>query len=311
MSDARQPTDEGISRRRVLAIGGGAVLAAAGVSGGLIQWARLEAAGRGAPAPARAAATLAPTAPPTATPAQSAADDEPWPPPPLGISTTVPTEFVFVVAPDVPEAEERLARESAALATRYYRERTGFYLTNRPRIHLNMSRTSGPLGEADGRDITLLIGNRNWPRLTRVDKVAVVCHEVFHLFQVALGEGATSPILWLIEGAAEYASQMAVIESGMRSKTEFEGFALRAVSESPQPPLAVAGRSPFATEYALGALAASQLVGDRGVPPLSDYYRRLVTASPLQAFEAAFGETRTAFEQRFEAWRVQRGIPAR
>jgi len=307
MPEAPSPLDAQVSRRRVLAYGGAGVLAAAGVSGGLVEWARREAARGSVPA-----APAAATAVPTSTPARSPEDDEPWPPPPIGLSTTVPTNFVFVVAPGVPDDEERLARQSATLATEYFRERTGYYLTNRPRIHLNMARTSGPLGEADGRDITLLIGNRSWPRLSRVDKVAVVCHEVFHLFQVALGEGATSPILWLIEGAAEYASQMAVIESGMRTKTEFESFALRAVSASPQPPLAIAGRSPNATEYALGALAAGQLVGDRGVPPLSAYYRRMATdSSPLQAFEAAFGETRTAFEARFEAWRTQRGIPAR
>lgn len=307
MTDAVPGSGESISRRRVLVLGGGAVLAAAGVSGGAIEWARREASRRASPAPA--AAVVTPAAAPTAT--RTAEDDEPWPPPPLGLSTTVPTDFVFVVQPGVPAAEERLARESAVFATTYYRERTGFYLTNRPRIHLDMERTSGPLGTADGRDITLLIGNRTWPRLSRVEKIAVVAHEVFHLFQTALGGGATSPILWLIEGAAEYASQMAVVEAGMRPKAEWEESALRAVARSPQPPLAVAGRSPNATEYALGALAADQLVGTRGVPPLAAYYRRLADDSPLAAFEAAFGETRGAFETRFEAWRAQRGIPAR
>lgn len=308
MEQTPTPREEPISRRRVLALGGGAVLAAVGVSGGAIEWARREATRRQTPATAAATVTAAPATP---TPARTAEDDEPWPPPPLGLSTTTPTDFVFVVQPGVPEAEERLARESAVFATKYYRERTGFYLTNRPRIHLDMERTSGPLGTADGRDINLLIGNRTWPRLSRVDKIAVVAHEIFHLFQTALGGGATSPILWLIEGAAEYASQMAVIEAGMRPRDEFVQFALHAVARSPQPPLAVAGRSPNATEYALGALAADQLVGTRGVPPLADYYRRLADASPLAAFEAAFGETRGAFETRFEAWRTQRGIPAR
>ncbi len=226
------------------------------------------------------------------------------------MSSSVPTAFVFNVADGVPEAEERLVRESATFAVEYFRQKTGSYLTNRPRIHLDMSRTSGPLGEANGRDITLLIGNRFWPRLGRVDKIAVVCHEVFHLYQSALAGGSSSPILWLIEGAAEYASQMAVIDAGMRTKADFETRAVREVVASPQPPLAVARRSPNATEYALGALAASQLAGDRGVPPFGEYYRRLRDDAPLAAFEAAFGETRGAFEERFERWRVQHGIGA-
>jgi len=241
---------------------------------------------------------------------RTAEDDEPWPPQPLGLSTTVPTDFVFNVDPGVPEAEERLMRESAVFARTYFREKTGFYLTNRPRVHLDLARTSGPIGEANGRDITLLLGNRVWPRLSRVDKIAVVCHEVFHLYQFALAKGASSPILWLIEGAAEYASQMAVIDAGMRTKADFETRAVREVVASPQPPLAVARRSPNATEYALGALAASQLAGDRGVPPFGEYYRRLRDDAPLAAFEVAFGETRGTFEERFERWRVQRGMGA-
>lgn len=308
MPEAEPMLDESMSRRRVLALGGGAVLAAVGASGGMIEWARRESARR-ADAPASVAATSTPVATPT--PVRTAEDDEPWPPPPLGVSTKMPTEFVFRVDPTVPEAEERLMRESATMASEYFRERAGVYLTNRPRIHLDMARTQGPLGEASERDITLLIGNRSWPRLSRVDKIAVMAHEVFHLLQRALAGGASSPVLWLIEGAAEYASQMAVIEAGMRAQSDFRSRAIRAVAASPQPPLAVAGRDPAATEYALGALAADELVGTRGVPPLADYYRSLDDNSPLEAFEAAFGETRPAFESRFEAWRTQRGIPAR
>lgn len=309
MPEPKSRLDESMSRRRVLALGGSAVLAAVGASGGMIEWARRESVRRDA-APVSVAATSTPVV--TSTPARTAEDDEPWPPPPLGLSSTVPTDFVFSVDAGVPEAEERLMRESATFAREYFRRTTGFYLTNRPRIHLDLSRTSGPIGEANGRDMKLLLGNRVWPRLSRVDKIAVVCHEVFHLMQSALAGGASSPILWLIEGAAEYASQMAVIEAGMRTRTDFETRAIREVAATPQPPLAVAGRSPNATEYALGALAADQLVGTRGVPPLADYYRRLADeTSPLAAFEAAFGETRPAFEARFEAWRTQRGIPGR
>ncbi len=308
MPEAEPMLDESMSRRRVLALGGGAVLAAVGASGGMIEWARRESARR-AEAPGSVAATSTPVATPA--PMRTAEDDEPWPPPPLGVSTTTPTAFVFRVDPTVPEAEERLMRESATMASEYFRERAGVYLTNRPRIHLDMARTQGPLGEASERDITLLIGNRSWPRLSRVDKVAVMAHEIFHLYQRALAGGASSPVLWLIEGAAEYASQMAVIEAGMRAKADFLARSVRAVVASPQPPLAVAGRDPNATEYALGALAADQLVGTGGVPPLAAYYRSLNENSPLEAFEAAFGETRPAFEARFEAWRTQRGIPAR
>jgi hypothetical protein len=307
MSGDPSPRDASISRRRVLALGGGAVLAAVGVSGGMVEWARREAARR---ADAGTVATGARATSTPTVPALPPDTDEVWPPPPPGLSTTVPTEFVFRLDPGVPAGEERLMRDSATLATEYFRETTGFYLTNRPRIHLDLSRTSGPLGTADGRDITLMLGNRSWSRLSQVDRIAVVCHEVFHLFQVALGGGATSPVLWLIEGAAEYASQMAVIEAGMRRKPDFEAFAVRAVASSPQPPLAIAGRSPNATEYALGALAADQLVGGRGVPPLAAYYRALADQSPLAAFQTAFGETRGAFETRFEAWRDQRGISA-
>ena len=297
---------ERVSRRRVLALGGGAVVAAVGLSGGMIEWARRTASARSV------TGVAAPTATPavTSTPALDEGD-ETWPPPPLGLSTSVPTEFVFRPDPNVPPDESRLIRESAVFAREYFRKQTGFYITNRPRIHLDMQRTSGPLGTADGRDIVLLVGNRTWPRLSRVDKIAVVCHEVFHLYQIALADGASSPILWLIEGAAEYASQMAVIDAGMRDKAAWEASVIGQVVASPQPPLAVAGRSPQATEYALGALAADQLVGPRGVPPLADYYRRLHDQSPLEAFAAAFGETRTAFETRFEAWRIQRGIAAR
>ena len=300
--------EESMSRRRVLTIGGGAVLAAAGVSGGMVEWARRESNRRAA----LSARATAPAAPVAASTPRTTDDDEPWPPRPLGLSSTVPTDFVFNVDAGVPEAEERLMRESATFAREYFRKQTGFYITNRPRIHLDLSRTTGPIGEANGRDITLLLGNRVWPRLTRVDKIAVVCHEVFHLMQFALARGASSPVLWLIEGAAEYASQMAVIDSGLRTKAEFENRAIREVVATPQPPLAIAGRSPNATEYALGALAADLLAGERGIPPLADYYRRLADeSSPLAAFEAAFGETRPAFEARFEVWRNQRGIPGR
>ena len=307
MPDQPSVLDESMSRRRVLTIGGGAVLASLGLSVGGIEWARRTAAARAAGAAPPAA--VASTATPTAT--RNPEDDQPWPPPPIGVSPDVPTVFSFDVASGVPADEEQLMRQSAIFARDYFHRRTGAYLSNRPRIHLNMSRTQGPLGEAGGGDITLLIGNRVWPRLERVDKIAVVCHEVFHLYQFALAKGASSPILWLIEGAAEYASQMAVIESGMRTKLDFERSKLREVVASPQPPLVIAGRDPNATEYALGALAADQLAGDRGVPVFADYYRRLADMAPLAAFEAAFGETRGAFEARFEAWRVQRGIPAR
>lgn len=291
-----------ISRRRAIILGGGAVLATLGSAAGALEVLRrsavldpssLLAAGRATP---------------------SSTDDEPWPPPRLGVSATVPTEFQFTVDPDISSGDVRLLRAGAVIARDFYFRTMGVYLTGRPYIHLEGRAVTvvNELGDANGATIRIYAGHAQWPSLSDTEKIEVVCHEIFHLMQAGLSRGTQPALLYLVEGTAEYAGQAAVIDAGMRTFADFRAREEQTVRRFPQPVIAKVNYDSGFGNYPLGALAIDQLVGERGVRVLGTYFTLLGQRSnPADAFAEAFGESRVAFEERFERWRVGRGLAAR
>ena len=281
-----------MSRRRALTLGGTALVAAVGLGAGI----------RGASRQGRIE-----TGP--------RVDDDPsdiWPPLPLGLSQDVPTAFRFSVARGVSASDERLLREAAVLARDFYRRTLGVYLTNRPMIHLTLAANREALGDADTQTVRIYVASPAWPRLSRVDKIEVVCHEVFHLFQATLSKGWYPTPLYLLEGAAEYAGQSAVVDAGLRSREEFLSTQAGIVARYPQPRIGDVDRDSGSGSYAVGALAVDQIVGARGTALLGAYFDLLRDqVTQQEAFSRAFGETRPAFEERFERWRAVNGIAAR
>lgn len=294
---------EPMSRRRVLAIGGAALLSILGLSVGGVDVVRRSGV-LGAARPAPAAVTSASTS-------GDADSDEPWPPPPLGLSPNAPTEFLFSVDRGVSASDERLLRDAAVLARDFYHRTFGAYLTNKPRVRFTTSRAGDALGDANSQSVRIYLGHPAWPRLSDADKIHVVCHEVFHLMQATLSRGWYPYPVYLLEGAAEYAGQATVIDAGLRSRAEFLSTQLRLVRRFPQPTIGEVDAENRGGNYAIGALAVDQLVGARGMAPLGHYFRLLSETAGLgAAFEAAFAESRPAFEVRFERWRAENGIAA-
>ena len=299
------PLGPSISRRRALILGGGAVVATLGSAVGALELLRRS-------------AVLDPSSlmrAPRATPVSAEAEaDEPWPPPPLGVSTTVPTEFQFTVDPDVPAGDVQLLRSGAVIARDFYFRTMGVYLTGRPYIHIEGRAVTvvNELGDANGATIRIYAGHQQWPSLSDTQKVEVVCHEIFHLMQAGLSRGTQPAVLYLVEGTAEYAGQAAVIDAGMRTFADFRAREEETVRRYPQPVISKVNYDSGFGNYPLGALAIDQLVGERGVGVLGKYFTLLgQRSSPADAFEEAFGESRVAFEDRFERWRIGRGLPAR
>ncbi len=294
-----------ISRRRVVGLIGGSIVLATGGGIGLLARGR----GAGAPAPSPAPAAAAATdAPPGG--ARSDADEE-WPPPPLGLSAEVPTRFTFRIPDAVPQSEVDLLREAGDIARDFYRTQTGYYLTGRPGVRLDVTQRDGPLGESGGQTVTIFVGHRGWPRLSRTERIGVMCHEVFHLYQWTLARGGYPTPIYLVEGSAEYAATAATSDRGLGTREAARQRNIAFVRRYPQPPIASANRAAEAGVYPLGELAVDQLVGNGGVPLLASYFRRLRDEAPVDAFPHTFGETREAFEARFEAWRRDNGIGAR
>lgn len=293
------PRRRTVSRRRVLSLAGGSLFVAASAAGSVALITRRRTRPPFVAASPSAIVTPAP------------GDEEEWPPPLLGLSADAPTRFTFRVAEGVPESEVELMREAGDLARDFYRREAGYYLTGRPGIRLDFTRQDGPLGQSGGQDVTIFVGHRGWPRLSRPARIGVFCHEVFHLYQWQLARGGHPRPVYLIEGGAEYASTSALIDAGLRTRAAATLRALSFVRTYPQPHIASASRAQEAGVYPLGELAIDQLVGDGGVALLATYFRRLRDERQSEAFAHTFGESREAFEARFEAWREEHGIGAR
>jgi hypothetical protein len=148
-----------------------------------------------------------------------------------------------------------------------------------------------------------------WPA-----RVGTLAHELVHCLQYELGGGrrGTSD-QWLREGFAELMSlrlleRIQAIAPGMGRRWLADELAGSNLSQAPRLDamrtfrqwVALAGRSEIAP-HAQAVLAVDRLVEQQGIPAVLDYFSRFATREdPAGNFQAAFGQTREAFEADLE-----------
>jgi len=143
------------------------------------------------------------------------------------------------------------------------------------------------------------------------DRVAMLAHELVHVLQYALGGGhrGTSE-QWLREGFAEWVSgrvleELQMAGAGLEIRRARRVVALAGLSRLP--PLSemvtfdqwvdLRTSRPTLPTYEYAFVAADFLVDRHGVDAVLDYFRRFAASNDTVGnFEAAFGESRDAFE---------------
>ena len=149
----------------------------------------------------------------------------------------------------------------------------------------------------------------SWP-----SRVGTLAHELVHCVQYELGGGrrGTSE-QWIREGFAELMAlrlleRIQAIAPGAGRRWLADQFARSDLSRAPRLAemrtfrdwVALAGR-PEIAPHAQAVLAVESLVDRHGVSAVLDYFARFAAREdPAGNFEAAFGETREAFETRLE-----------
>ncbi|MYJ74201.1 MAG: hypothetical protein F4089_03465 [Gammaproteobacteria bacterium] len=132
----------------------------------------------------------------------------------------------------------------------------------------------------------------------------ILAHEYYHVLQFHLAEG--SPYTggtpgWLVEGSAEYASEL---YAGLPDADRRAELAVRSLDPATG---TLRENTRTGDWYALGALAVDWLTEHAGGDGAHvQYWRELATGAAWQdAFEAAFGLTPDAFYNRFEVYRPE------
>lgn len=266
-----------------------------------------------APATPEVTATALATPPPTPAPT-------PDPEVSLPDGPDEPNAIRIEVLGEPPEDQRVLVDYAATLARDYFFRQLGFYLDGPVLINV-LHMPDLPVHAAtflrDGARIsavTINVGQRTWEMETPLERTKVVAHEYFHVLQNWLrgSTDTTADPLFIVEGAAEYAGYMTVIDAGQMTVEEFrdgvvESIRLQRVRLAPLDRLTDDG--PLAlTGYQLAALAVDRLVGRQGIVPLARYTALRRTFAPPEAFEAAFGSTLQAFYRDVALWRLAVGV---
>ncbi len=147
-----------------------------------------------------------------------------------------------------------------------------------------------------------------------------VIHELFHVLQEEWSDGADvrrGP-KWLLEGSAEYVSQLVMVDDGTMELADLQaclrrqsgvGTARLPALRSLEPVTAIpAYRSDL---YALSALGVDQLVAQPGAKALGAFYAELARTDWPTAFHDAFGADPAAFYATFEQARAGMARPSR
>ncbi len=171
-----------------------------------------------------------------------------------------------------------------------------------------LRRPPGHCGQADTADILIVLTCAGRDAIT----FGTFAHEYFHTLQSNehrrryVGDGLepdNGPV-WLIEGSAEYMSQ---IYRGERSG-ERAGY-VREASRSAEALRDAEIYTDSGSYYTLGVLASELLDHRFGQRSLLEYFtQRALHATSAQAFEATFGLTLNEFYEEFAAWRAE-GFP--
>ena len=160
--------------------------------------------------------------------------------------------------------------------------------------------------------------------LPRRDRIAMLAHEVAHVFQYAWADGRRGASdQWLREGFAEWLTGRVLVRLGLVAPQEWDRrleALRRRVSSVERPPLTrlrrfpdwlrwvEASRGPEA--YDVVVLAVQRLIERRGVAAVVDYFRRFAARDDADAvFLEVFGATVDDFDHDVRAW--MREAPAR
>jgi len=229
-------------------------------------------------------------------------------------------------------ADQALIGEGVQIANDYFASALGRTLTSPTQIRGVLSATgcgqggSGASAFTGSGSVTICMANQGWTTHGPVAKRKIVIHEVYHLLQferrwLGLQTQAASGAMWLVEGAPELVAYRALDSRGLLSYATAQGCQIKeytdfGLREPPGLPnlSAVEGapawnqtRGPL---YALAMTGVDQLVTARGLGALNTYMDAIASGGFQTAFQAAFGQTPTAFYDQFPAYRSSLSVPS-
>ena len=224
---------------------------------------------------------------------------------------------------DVSDTDKTRLREHAADVVSFYLER--FDATVFVDVHAAatdesaramfeaLHRPPGHCGQAATAEILIVLVCAGRDSIT----FGTFVHEYFHTLQSnehrrRYGGDGLEPDdgpVWLIEGSAEYMSQIYRDDRGITERSGERANYVRGALRSAESLRDAVIYTASGSHYTLGVLASELLDHRFGERSLLEYFRqRALHATSAQAFEAAFGLTLDEFYDEFAAWRAD-GFP--
>jgi hypothetical protein len=209
----------------------------------------------------------------------------------------------------ISEQDRRIVREASAEARTFFAHELGRDLKLDVTVEVSEDDGEGFLGFSFGRRAWIMTGSAGWPdgsgRFALQAKQSLVAHELFHNFQSDLqytddALPSDSP-WWITEGTAEYAAARFTSDAFDVSwdsiVRDYQRSARNANMRLDDPGMRT---SRF---YSKAFLAIDELMDDRPLTDLGDYFVKTGYMDWEDAFNETFGETPEAFVERFEASR--------
>ncbi|MCO5221514.1 MAG: hypothetical protein M9947_07995 [Thermomicrobiales bacterium] len=220
----------------------------------------------------------------------------------------------FVISPNVSEHDRYAVIEGIRLGQQIIGQYLGVEHLPNVRIYILTTADDGGdsiLASTFGSEIEVYTGSTTWQRLSPIERVATLVHELTHVWQNLMIAGAVEPELaWFAEGTAEAIGFQAVISLGVSDQAEVYNLMFYMVTRQAdtRPLSELEGfASMTAPAYPVSYLAVQYLLGSRGlsVAAIGAVYDHLAAGETFaQSFQATFGVSVLDFYQEFEAWRV-------
>lgn len=225
------------------------------------------------------------------------------------VETDIRTEIIYDFTPSVPQKDSETLTGAAENAVNFYNKTLGVYARGPITYLVDYDPQKMTGAHVSGKNV--IFNTAIWEPREETLRRQIIYHEYFHIMQEAMTRKSLkiqdkNPVgdVALIEGMAEYASFMGIIDAGLMTYQKAKDIQLGWLRNSPRLPHI--SRISFRDKgaYTLGFFAIDFFVRERGMEAVRDYLNNVYELPWKEAFHKTFGMSVVEGYDRFEReWR--------
>jgi hypothetical protein len=222
-------------------------------------------------------------------------------------TTETGASIEYVFADGISTGDRKIVKQAIEASRAFYRRELGRDLQLDITIEVRDEDGHGYTGVSYGRKAWIFTGSAGWfegsGEIATYQKASLVAHELFHNFQSDLmytdDAIPSHSVWWIVEGSAEYASaRFLAYEYGYDWSDLVDGYDWIATESLPR--LDSNALKSWGL-YAKAFLAVNELMQERPLRVLADYFEMTGYTDWKEAFVTTFGVDPISFLEQFEA----------